>query len=217
MKNKFFLLVILLTFFQSAFPQKAETENHRKAYLFSSGDQRIEPVSPKKAYLFSSGVVDGSITRPRVVKTVERKSAEDAVVSADKNSSLERQAFDLINQQRAKLNLELLTWSDDVANIARIHSQNMANFNFFSHSDLNGLMVNDRADVCGVKKWQAIGENIAYNRGYNNPVEFAVERWMQSVSHRENLLNSRWKESGIGIAVTKDGTYYFTEVFLVRK
>jgi uncharacterized protein YkwD len=48
-------------------------------------------------------------------------------------------------------------------------------------------------------------------------VEFAVERWMKSPKHRENLLSSRWKESGIGIAVTGNGTYYFTEVFLLRK
>ena len=111
----------------------------------------------------------------------------------------------------------VLEWNDEVAEMARRHSENMAQFKFFSHTDLNGLLVNDRADTSGIGSWRAIGENIAYNRGYENPAESAVERWMQSPSHRENLLNNRWRESGIGIAVTEDGTYYFTEVFLLRK
>jgi uncharacterized protein YkwD len=78
-------------------------------------------------------------------------------------------------------------------------------------------MVNDRADAGGVHKWKAIGENIAFNQGYKNPIEFAVERWMKSTGHRENILNDRWKESGIGIAITADGAYYFTQVFIERK
>jgi uncharacterized protein YkwD len=214
MKNKFFLLVFLLAISQNIFSQTAETENRPpQAYLFSSGDKSVE--KPRtEAYLFSSGVVDKEVTRPRIV---QKNPTESDLSKVNLNANLERQAFDLINQQRAKLNLEPLKWSDEVANIARVHSTDMATFNFFSHTDLNGLLVNDRADIFGVNKWQAIGENIAYNRGYKNPVEFAVERWMQSPSHRENLLNSRWKESGIGIAVTDNGTYYFTEVFLLRK
>ena len=95
-----------------------------------------------------------------------------------------------------------LAWSENVARVARLHSENMANFQFFGHEGLNGMMVNDRADSIGVTKWRAVGENIAYNRGYDNPVAFAVERW---------------KESGIGLAITENGTYYFTQVFLQRK
>lgn len=223
MKNKLFLFVFLLAISQNIFSQTAETENRPQAYLFSSGDKTVKtsnkPIESTRpqSYLFSSGTPDRNIERPRIVQTTQKNPAANDYSKADPNVSLERQAFELINQQRAKKNLESLIWSDEVANIARKHSKDMATFNFFSHTDLNGLLVNDRADIFGVSKWQAIGENIAYNRGYNNPVEFAVERWMLSPSHRENLLNSRWKESGIGIAVTDNGTYYFTEVFLLRK
>jgi uncharacterized protein YkwD len=227
MKNKLFLFVFLLAISQNTYSQiAAETENRPQAYLFSSGDKTVgsgkKPVDSAtvrpQAYLFSSGTLDRNIAeRPRIVQTTQKNPAENDYSKTDPNVSLEKQAFELINQQRAKMNLLPLVWSDEVANIARKHSKDMATFNFFSHTDLNGLMVNDRADIFGVSKWQAIGENIAYNRGYNNPVEFAVERWMLSPSHRENLLNSRWKESGIGIAVTDNGTYYFTEVFLLRK
>ena len=122
----------------------------------------------------------------------------------------------MLNSQRAAKGLTALEWNDDVARIARMHSENMAKYKFFSHTGLDGTMVNDRADLCGVSKWKAIGENIAYNRGYEKPAEFAVERWMQSNAHRENIFNNRWKESAVGVAVSNDGSFYFTQVFLTE-
>ena len=159
-----------------------------------------------------------TITRPRVIKSSEEieQAPETAnnEIATDKN--LEREVFDLINQQRAATGLPQLKWNDEVAKIARLHSENMAKFHFFSHQGLDGLQVNDRADLLGISNWRSIGENIAYNQGYDHPGEFAVERWMQSPGHKENVLNNRWKETGIGVAISKDKRYYFTQVFLLR-
>lgn len=155
-------------------------------------------------------------SRPRVIET-DKKEVIVNTKSAFSTFDLEKQAFDLLNSQRAVKGLSPLKWDDDVARIARMHSENMAKYKFFSHTGLDGSLVDDRADRCGVSRWTAIGENIAYNRGYEKPVEFAVERWMQSTAHRENLLSDRWKESAVGVAVSNDGAYYFTQVFLVRK
>jgi uncharacterized protein YkwD len=138
------------------------------------------------------------------------------VDSAALASKLEQQAFEILNEKRKENGLPPVQWSEDMAKVARLHSENMAKFKFFSHSGQDGLMVNDRADQLGFSKWKAIGENIAYNRGYDNPAEFACERWMQSPSHRENILNKRWKEAGLGVSITPEGTYYFTQVFVIR-
>lgn len=199
MIKNFFLLLFLLAFSQIAFSQNSKSEKRPQAYLLSSGDKRP------------------ALSRPRIAETSAVADNKKNVRQSQKDFSLEREVFGLINEKRVRLGLSLLEWSDDVAKMARLHSENMANFKFFSHTDLNGLMVNDRADALGIKKWRSIGENIAYNRGYKNPAASAVEKWMQSPAHRDNLLSNRWKESGIGIAVTEDGTYYFTEVFLLRK
>ncbi len=149
-----------------------------------------------------------------------RKVAENSVLKNTNTVSaleLERQAFTLLNEKRNDEGLLPLVWDDDVAKVARVHSQNMASHRFFSHKGLDGSLVSDRADHLGLSKWRLIGENIAYLRGYRNPVEFAVECWMKSASHKQNLLNKDWKQSAVGIAVTDDGTYYFTQVFLLRK
>ncbi len=166
---------------------------------------------------------DENVVRSSVVENLSKrevsdnKSTEKAALKAITNFSYEKQIFELINKKRAEAGLNLLIWNDDVAKIARIHSEEMANNKFFDHKGLNGSMVNNRADAIGLSKWRSIGENIAYNRGYANPLEFAVEGWLKSPAHRDNILNNRWQESGIGIAILADGTYYFTQVFLLRK
>lgn len=175
------------------------------------------------------------LARPRIVfesKAVQTEKVEEKTESADKTTvsqpdtilvtsavvitQLERQAFDILNQKRIENGLQPVVWSEDMAKIARLHSENMAKFKFFSHTGHDGSMVNDRADLLGFSKWKAIGENIAYNRGFDKPAEFASKRWMLSPMHRENILNPRWKESGVGVAITADGTYYFTQVFILR-
>lgn len=160
---------------------------------------------------------DAGLVRKRVAPVVITKISSRVKLSAEMVFDLEKMTFAMINAKRAEIGLEPLAWSDEVAKIARLHSENMVNLKFFSHRGQDGKMVNDRADMLGVTKWTALGENIAYNRGFKDPIATAVEKWMLSEGHRENLLNKRWKESAIGIAVTEDGTYYFTQVFMVKK
>ncbi len=132
-------------------------------------------------------------------------------------STLEFQVFEQINQKRAADGLDLLVWNKQVAAVARLHSANMATFGFFSHTGMDGKKVDDRADSLGLQKWRMIGENIAYNVGFENPVERAVSGWMQSAGHRKNILRNGWKETGIGISVSASGKFYITQVFLQRK
>lgn len=157
------------------------------------------------------------LNRQPVGRAANGNPAATVKPASERVLELERQAFALINKKRAETGLTPLAWSDEVAKVARLHSENMVKFNFFSHRGVDGKMVDGRADSLGVTKWTAMGENIAYNRGFKNPIETAVEKWMLSPGHRENLLSDRWRESAVGIAVTDDGTFYFTQVFLKRK
>ncbi len=148
----------------------------------------------------------------RPVGGMERLSSEG--VSASAIRGMEREAFNLINRQRAEAGLGSLKWSDKVADVARLHSNNMAEFNFFSHKGLDGLMVDDRAEQLKMGEWNAIGENIAFLKGFPNPVEVAVDKWLHSAAHKQNLLDPTWSETAIGLAISPDGKYYFTQVFI---
>ena len=110
--------------------------------------------------------------------------------------------------------LAALAWNENLARVANVHSQNMAEYSFFSHRGLDDKMVSDRADAVGIRGWRAIGENIAYERGHADPVAKAIQLWLDSPSHRQNMLSKDWRECAIGVAVGSDGGYYFTQVFL---
>jgi uncharacterized protein YkwD len=43
-----------------------------------------------------------------------------------------------------------------------------------------------------------------------------MQMWMSSTAgHRENILNPRYKEIGIGVGTTKGGQKYWTQLFAV--
>jgi uncharacterized protein YkwD len=130
-------------------------------------------------------------------------------------TSLERRAFDLINSERRAKGGQPLVWDDELCRMARAHSEEMAQRNFFSHEGPGGDMV-DRARTLGIRGWRALGENIAYNQGFNDPAAFAVERWMGSAKHRANILSGMFTRSGLGIARASDGRIFFTQVFAAR-
>ena len=157
-------------------------------------------------FLESDEDAPSAAQRPRVAAT--RPSVHASTVS------LERAAFNVLNQKRAESGLSPLAWNEQLAGVARLHSQNMAEFSFFSHKGLDGKMAAERAAQMGVSQWRSIGENIAYSRGFQDPVAHAVRLWLDSPAHRQNLLDGNWKEAAVGIAVAEDGSYYFTQVFL---
>ena len=138
-------------------------------------------------------------------------SASAAVATGD-----ERRAFELINRERQRRGLSALAWDGELVRLARYHSQDMARGGYLSHVERNGLDLKGRAQVLGLRGWSTLGENIAYNQGYDDPAAFAVERWMVSDKHRENALSPEYTHAGVGIARAADGTYYFTQVFMRR-
>jgi len=159
-------------------------------------------------------------TRARV-RTVAASSARPAygthvAAAAVSATSDERRAFDLVNSERARRGLRPLIWDGSLTRVARYHSGNMAGESFFNHVDRDGLDLSGRAHLLGLRGWKALGENIAYNQGYDDPTAFAVERWMISSKHRENILNGEYTHAGLGVARAADGRIFFTQVFMRR-
>jgi uncharacterized protein YkwD len=129
-------------------------------------------------------------------------------------SSLERRAFDLVNSERAKYGLPPLVWDGDLCRMARLHSEKMAQMNFFDHEGPDGDLP-ARAERSGIR-WRSLAENIALNQGYDDPVTLAVDQWMHSTGHRDNILRRIFTHSAIGIARSKEGRIYLTQVFIMR-
>lgn len=128
-------------------------------------------------------------------------------------NALEQTALDLINAERRKNNLSPLALDPAMLFLAREHSEEMANSGVFSHRSAGGEMVDERARRAGIRDWQGIGENIAANQNARDAVAAAIECWFESEGHRRNILSPDWTRTGIGVAVSTNGKYYFTQVF----
>jgi uncharacterized protein YkwD len=139
-------------------------------------------------------------------------SAQDAT----KPNDIEKRAFEQTNVARIKNGLPPLAWDGEVCRMARAHSENMSRQGFFSHATPEGLRLRDRARLVGIIHYSVLGENIAYNQGYEDPGAFAVERWMLSPKHRANILSTEFRAMAIGSFVAPDGSVYLTQTFITR-
>ena len=182
---------------------KSATPLRPVARLLSTSKQEITPQTRARLLARVS-------TSATAVATVPGRAVSVAATSD------ERRAFELVNAERQARGRGPLVWDGSLTRMARYHSENMARAGFFSHVDRDGLDLTGRAAVIGISGWQALGENIAYNQGYEDPTAFAVERWMISDKHRENILNGQFTHAGIGIARSSDGRVFFTQVFMTR-
>lgn len=126
--------------------------------------------------------------------------------------TLEGRVFAGINEQRRLQGLPQLVWSEELAREARAHSQAMAERNFFSHDDPVRGSFAQRIQAAGIA-CGACGENLFMARGFADPVPVAIEGWMNSPGHRANILDARFRRTGIGIAQAADGAVYFTQIF----
>lgn len=121
----------------------------------------------------------------------------------------EYQLFDLTNATRVNHGLSILTWNDHVRGTARKHSADMAENNYFDHTNLDGESPFDRMQEDRVVFTYA-GENLAY--GQFSSI-FAHEGLMNSLGHRENILKSEFEFLGVGVAFNAKSQPYYTENF----
>ncbi len=96
--------------------------------------------------------------------------------------------------------------------VARCHSCAMAEGKRFSHQGETGSTPAERIEGAGIR-FSRVGENIAMFSHVSGVADEAVDAWMKSRPHRENILDRRFTETGIGLW-TLGSEVYITQVFL---
>ena len=123
----------------------------------------------------------------------------------------EKHAFRLLNKDRARAQLPPLIWDEDLRAIARPHSEDMRDNQFFGHLSPTTGLVSDRvkgADYAAL----TFGENLAHH----GSLYAAQHALMRSLGHRINILNPEFTHVGTGIAIRGSGDdrrWYLTQVF----
>ncbi len=129
----------------------------------------------------------------------------------DFQRDIERQAFKLINQFRDQEGLAPLKWNDEIAKIARAHSQDMAGGEVdFGHDGFGDRVSQMKALMAG---FRGAGENVLYTDQLDDVASRAVRMWLHSPHHLRNIRGD-YNLSGIGVWQAKNGAIYFTQLFL---
>jgi uncharacterized protein YkwD len=117
-----------------------------------------------------------------------------------------------INKIREQNGLNTLKNNEKLAQVARNYSRQMARDNFFSHTGSDNSTLPERVRSGGIY-YRVVGENLFKSINVSEPVPLAIEGWMNSPGHRENILRPAFTQTGIGI--WKEGnTYYMTQLFM---
>lgn len=141
---------------------------------------------------------------------------ESIVGAADTNTLLslrEAGLFDAINRERAAHNLEPLQLKPVLVEVARMRSQDMTQKGYFGHFHPDGISAFELLSAAGVT-FAAGGENLAKVGGdTNHSVRSAIQALMRSPSHRDNILNPRYRYIGVGGVTGDKGVTIFTMIF----
>jgi len=120
------------------------------------------------------------------------------------------QVLQLVNLERTEAGLAPVVKSDALSKLAADYACRMIEGDFFGHTDPDsGFGPGERA-VAGKYLFWSVGENLA--AGQVTAAD-AMRVWMESESHRANILDHRWTEIGIAVRVGGEHSIYWVQEF----
>ena len=126
---------------------------------------------------------------------------------------VESRVLAAVNRHRASLGLPKLRARADLARIARQHSYAMASgHRGYGHGGFGGR----KREAARIVPWLAFAENLTrHTRAPADKVpNKALQAWLGSPGHRSKIEAARYQLTGIGAAVSPEGTWYVTQLFV---
>jgi uncharacterized protein YkwD len=170
--------------------------------VFAPGRSRRAPISVAIAFAFSS------------VGLLAAPTATFAWDAGSFSSASEQQLVALTNQSRANAGRRALRVDSALTSIARYRSKDMITRNYFSHSiPPSGKSVFNVMSERGYC-FNLAGENIGWNTYPDDVATVQIHQmFMNSPSHRENIMGRAWDVIGVGAYKGADGKKMWTVLF----
>lgn len=184
------------------------------------------PESPLDRTIFPNGSTYGDLTsvQAQLVPHQEQEPEAESGPEHSKAEQIERFIHTLTNQYRHAAGIPPLEQVLAIDAIARSHSQDMLQRNYFSHDTPEGLDPTNRGNLAGydcIKDYgsyytEGLAENISWYSGTWYSAEFIageiVDGWMDSPGHRQNIMDPNYDRLGVGVAIDS-GNVYATQNF----
>jgi len=110
----------------------------------------------------------------------------------------------LVNRERARHGESALHWNERLVAAAQGHTESMAFGDYFAHTGPRGETPLTRMRRTGYisssRIGYEVGENIAWGSLWLGTPRAIVAAWMASPGHRANILDARFRETGIGVS-----------------
>jgi uncharacterized protein YkwD len=147
------------------------------------------------------------------VVTLSTPQAVDAWSGGSFSSSSERALVSMTNRSRAAAGLRSLRIDSTLTAVARWRSKDMIERDYFSHQIPGYGSVFKKLDSKGYC-YKVAGENIGWNTYPDDEATAAIHRmFMDSSSHRANILGRAWDVIGVGAYKGSDGKKMWTVLF----
>jgi uncharacterized protein YkwD len=142
---------------------------------------------------------------PNLPSIASGNCADTTLAPAPRNLERVRAAvFCLINRERARDGADPLRSDGDLHAAAQRHSDDMLARDYFDHQAPGGETLLERLRASGYiysdRVGYVVGENIAWGTLMLATPKAIVEAWMASPGHRANILDERFRDTGIGVA-----------------
>ena len=123
------------------------------------------------------------------------------------NVALAREAvMCLVNHVRAEHGEAPLKTNSDLERAADEHSRELVELDYFAHVSPSGLTpvqrIRETGYIPGPEFGYVIGENLAWGTLNLSTPQSIVNAWVASPGHLANILESQYKETGIGIVAS---------------
>lgn len=161
----------------SFFAPREDNNFHAKAL-------HLKTLTVSLLFIISFGVIIGHL-----------KTSQSQVLGFATDITTEK-LLSLTNQQRASHNLSILKYNDKLASAAAAKAKNMFALNYWAHYAPDGTAPWSFILTAGYK-YSYAGENLAKNFMFSQDV---VTAWMNSPSHRENMLRPEYTDVGFAVA-----------------
>lgn len=226
-----FIILLLVTYFLSSY------ENLEKIDIILGIENFSEKIFRGEVKTFH--LISTPLFYQRY-KTVEETFEEKLKEFNNSVEYLELKIHEKVNKIRATFNLSLLNFDYKLREIARHHSRDMAEKNYFDHISPSGETLSDRFNRFNYSCKILVGNNVYegsenlflgyiykkyfYDKlsgkivGYefyslDEIVNITVHEWYNSEGHRRNMLFKYWRNEGIGIYIDNEGKIYVTQIF----
>jgi uncharacterized protein YkwD len=116
------------------------------------------------------------------------------ISAAPLESSIESQLIQTTNEQRIRAGLTPLKWNPALYSAANAKAADMLQKQYFDHIAPDGTT--PWMFIRQAYSYESAGENLAID--FHNPSD-AVPAWMDSPSHRANLLDKKFRDTGVAV------------------